>query len=187
LIAPKSGSKSSFCKRAKSLPSPAMLHHICMHIGAASRYGGYFLPLSPDQLFHLRREPFPDIERRLRRLPAVAIGRHGDSSGGCSHHAETIAEWIAAKGDRRMRITLEFLLTLRSSVHCHCQKSFKIIDVKVDMNWCPVSLNRRTSLVPFAGVVPAAFSISPISAFPHLRITYEGNGRAISESPKASR
>src|SRR5262249_58312598 len=60
-------------------------------------------------------------------------------SGGCFHDAETIAERIAAKRDRWVPTTFEFLLTFRAGVHCLCQKGFKIVDVKVNMNWRPVS------------------------------------------------
>jgi len=61
-------------------------------------------------------------------------------SGGYSHHAESIAERVAAKCDGRASTTFVFLLAFRASVHCLCQKGFKIVDVKVNMNWRPVSL-----------------------------------------------
>jgi hypothetical protein len=41
--------------------------------------------------------------------------------------------WVAC-------ITFEFLLAFRTSVDYLCQEGFKIVDVKINMNWCPVSL-----------------------------------------------
>ena len=75
-----------------------------------------------------------DVRKRL--CVWSAPGR----SGGHSDHAETIAKRVAAKCDGRARITFEFLLAFRASVHCLCQERFKIVDVKVNMNWRPVSL-----------------------------------------------
>jgi hypothetical protein len=57
-----------------------------------------------------------------------------------SHDAETIAEGIAAKCDGWARTTFESMLTFRASVHCLCQKGFKLFDLKVDMNRGPASL-----------------------------------------------
>src|SRR5262245_40670479 len=53
----------------------------------------------------------------------------------CSHDAETISKWIATKCDRRAGTAFEFLLAFGASLHCHCQEGFKIVDVKVDVNW----------------------------------------------------
>ena len=61
-------------------------------------------------------------------------------SGGCSYHAESIAERVGAKCYGRAGAAFEFLLTFRAGVHCICQKGFKVVDVKVDMNRRPVSL-----------------------------------------------
>jgi hypothetical protein len=70
-------------------------------------------------------------------------------SGGFSHDAETIAEWVAAKCDGRVCAAFEFLLTLRAGAHCLRQERFKIVNVKVNMNWRPmplISANVLTSL-----------------------------------------
>jgi hypothetical protein len=61
-------------------------------------------------------------------------------SGRCCDHAETIAKRIAAECDGRVRATFEFLLTSGASLHRSFQEIFEIVDVKVDMNRCPVSL-----------------------------------------------
>ena len=84
------------------------------------------------------------------------------ASGGFSHHTETIAERIAAKCDGWARTTFKFLFTFRASVHCLCQKGFKIVDLKVDMNWRPVSLIAANFVGSLAGLLPADFSINPI-------------------------
>jgi len=58
----------------------------------------------------------------------------------CSHNAETISKWITAKCDGRACTAFEFLLALRARTHCLGQECFEIIDVKVDVNWRPVSI-----------------------------------------------
>jgi hypothetical protein len=56
-----------------------------------------------------------------------------------SDYAETIAEWIAAKRDRRVFSTVEFLLAFRASVQRVNQDTLKIVNMEVDVNRRPVS------------------------------------------------
>jgi hypothetical protein len=58
----------------------------------------------------------------------------------CAYHAETIAERIATKRDGWACTAFEFLLAFRTSIHCFGQERFKGVDVKVNVNWRPVSL-----------------------------------------------
>src|SRR4029077_12314320 len=53
--------------------------------------------------------------------------------------------------------TLEFLLTFRTRVHCLCEKGFKIVDVKVDMNRRPVSLISANFVSPLGRFAPSRF------------------------------
>jgi hypothetical protein len=57
-----------------------------------------------------------------------------------SDDAETIAEWIAAKGDGRAFSAFEFLLAFRAGVQRGAQDPLKIVDMEIDVNWRPVSL-----------------------------------------------
>ena len=57
-----------------------------------------------------------------------------------SDYAETIAEWIAAKRDRRVYSAFEFLFAFRASVQHVDQDALKIVDVEIDVNRRPVSL-----------------------------------------------
>jgi len=54
------------------------------------------------------------------------------------YYAETITEWVAAKRDGWASVDFEFLLAFRTGVHCLRQERFKILDVKVNVNGCPV-------------------------------------------------
>jgi hypothetical protein len=56
-----------------------------------------------------------------------------------SYYAETISKWITTKRDGRACIAFESLLALCSSIHCLGQEYFKIVDVEVNVNWCPMS------------------------------------------------
>jgi len=51
-----------------------------------------------------------------------------------------MAEWIATKRDGWACTAFEFLLAFRTSIHCLSQERFEVVDVKVNVNWCPVSL-----------------------------------------------
>src|SRR5204862_3875602 len=57
-----------------------------------------------------------------------------------SDYAETIAERIAAKRDGRVSSAFEFLLTFSACVQRFDQDTLKIVDMKIDVNWSPVSL-----------------------------------------------
>src|SRR5262245_9595729 len=80
------------------------------------------------------------------------------------YDAETITERVAAKRDRRASTDFEFLLAFRTGVHCLSQECFKIVDVKVNVNWCPVS------------VIPANI-ISPHSRLRSRRFLYQSDLR----------
>jgi hypothetical protein len=56
-----------------------------------------------------------------------------------SDYAETIAEWITAKRDRRAFSTVESLLAFRASVQRVDQDTPKIVNMEVDVNRRPVS------------------------------------------------
>jgi hypothetical protein len=57
-----------------------------------------------------------------------------------SDDAEAIAEWIAAKCNGRAVTTFELLFAGRASVEGHCQEGREIVDMKIDVNGCPVSV-----------------------------------------------
>jgi hypothetical protein len=57
-----------------------------------------------------------------------------------SHNAETISKWITTKCDGRACPAFEFLLAFRASIHCLGQEGIEIVDVKVNVNWRPVSI-----------------------------------------------
>ena len=79
---------------------------------------------------------------------------------------KSIAERVSAKCYGRAGAH-EFLLAFRASVHCICQKGFKVVDVKVDMNGRPVSLiSTNLAVCSLSRFAPADFSISPIWEFP---------------------
>ena len=89
---------------------------------------------------HFRARAVRTGEGRLKVQIRLFVRMIRIRSGGCSHHAESIAERVGAKCYGRAGTPFEFLLTFRASVHCSCQKGFKVVDVKVDMNGRPVSL-----------------------------------------------
>src|SRR4029450_4402818 len=50
-----------------------------------------------------------------------------------------------------------FLLTFRASVDCLCQKGFKIVDMKINMNWRPVSFISTNFVSSLAWVASSRF------------------------------
>jgi hypothetical protein len=104
----------------------------------------------------IERERLPELAGRARNCQSeLRVCLRSD-------YAETIAEWIAAKRDGRAFCAFEFLLAFRASVQRVGQDTVKIVDMEVDVN--RRRSYRRTSSDPFAGLVPARFSIKPIWA-----------------------
>jgi hypothetical protein len=64
----------------------------------------------------------------------------GTESRDLSDHAESVAERIAAKRGGWPAAALEFLLAFRAGAQRPFQKGIEIIDVKIDMDRCPVTL-----------------------------------------------
>src|SRR5262249_18406345 len=94
------------------------------------------------------------LRRRAARPADRTLRPYSKSS---ANHAETIAKRITAKCDGWVCTTLEFLFTFRASAHCLRQKGFKIVDVKVDMNRCPMSLIAANVVSLLGRLAPSRF------------------------------
>jgi hypothetical protein len=53
---------------------------------------------------------------------------------------EAVSEWITAEGDRRATWNLKQLLLSCTGTGCSLQGRLEFVDVKVDMNGCPVAV-----------------------------------------------
>jgi hypothetical protein len=74
-----------------------------------------------------------------------------------SGYAKTIAEWIAAKSDRRSSSTFEFLLAFRASVQRVGQNTLEIVDMEIDVNRRPVPLISSNVVRPLRGFGSCSF------------------------------